>query len=176
MKSLTRIIKYSLLANLCCFYLIGCSQTSDEEYERALMRYHGAKEVRLVDHKGTKQLTYRLVEAYPAIPVINWLSEQLTLSGWKPLPNYYLNPDIKAQKEWSKIIDSRSTPTLYVHRWTLDWEHSSGSVVSYSLEYKYPENSTTPDLMNLEVIAIYVPKVIVDKERGTLQKLRGQKG
>lgn len=159
-----------VLIEVALFLVLACSQSSEAQRSNALLIYKGAEGMKLSQEYGMQRLQYYVKEPYPGSSVINWVADNLKNQGWKPLSHYYLNPQVQTIKEWTEFTDSRQTPQLRIRRWALDWENPSGDVVSYSFEYRYPNNAT-PNLTQLHVLGIYVPKAVADRNREVIKNL-----
>jgi hypothetical protein len=102
-----------------------------------------------------------------------WITQELELKGWHPLKESFLNPDIPSSitKGWEAFIDGTSDPNQQVHQWIADWSNSSGDILTYGLQYRYPEKGEE-NLKTLFVFGHYTPKEIADE---TLEIIKQQK-
>lgn len=131
----------------------------------ALILYTGATDVWTGQISGTDQLTYHISAKFPASNVIGFISYKLHKAGWVPLTYDFLDPGSESSqvRGWGGYIDARRNPPLSVQQWTGDWRDASGDVVRYVFRYRNPESST-PNLTDLEVAAVFTPASVAKQE------------
>jgi hypothetical protein len=127
-----------------------------------LVLISGATNVKHYNLPGLrKQLSYHIQSPYPADEVLDTIKQKLQLDGWKPLRADFLNPKLPSShvRGWDYYQDQATKPVTSVWAWQADWKNIKGEIVTYRLEYRCPDSicSSTENLRDLQVIAIYVP-------------------
>jgi hypothetical protein len=158
---------YSLPILMVLAYLLGGCNTrgtypTKDNYSDSLVVAPFAHEVRFVKFHGTDQAAYSLQAEYPADDFINFIERQLESKGWQPLKEDYLNPGIPTSfvRGWGQFADATTRPESTVHQWMTDWENATGSIVRYTLTYRY-HTGASPEMKTLHVSAVYMPAAIV---------------
>jgi hypothetical protein len=82
------------------------------------------------------QVSYQLMEEYPATKSLEFLKSTLAREGFTPLEALTLNPRTPSShvRGWTnaEIKGQR------VYAWSAEWQDSEGNVVSYMLSYSVP--------------------------------------
>lgn len=137
-----------------------CKATS-EALPAYLVVIPGAGNVKHQKSHGKDQLSYHIEAQYPAASLLKMIRGRLQRIGWKPLAQDFLNPGIPSSivRGWGYHEDLATQPKTSVRVWQTDWENRAHDVVTYRLEYRCKDNlcSSTKNLTDLEVIAIYIP-------------------
>ena len=171
------IIRISIV--FCIFiFLISCSKNSSQsatDYSDALIILKGASEVQYHKSYGQDQISYKILNKYPAQDTITELNTRLEAKGWKPLKIDWLNPDIPTShvRGWGFYIDGTTNPELNVHSWQSDWKNENEDILTYALRYSYPSNGK-PNMMELSVIGLYIPHKLAKKSLEQIQRYRKQ--
>jgi hypothetical protein len=121
--------------------LVLASQSSHSaDYEKALVEPPGAYNLVHSSESGTKQVSYRFDEPYPARSFLERLNHSLTQLGWRPLEESWFNPGSPTSHAsgWSHFQDGTSQADLRVDQWMAEWTHADGALLSYVLKYSYP--------------------------------------
>jgi hypothetical protein len=130
-----------LVSHFQLLLLVLPSQSSHSaDYEEALVEPPGAYNLVHGSESGTKQVSYRFDEPYPARSFLERLNHSLTELGWRPLKESWFNPGSPTSHEsgWSHFQDGTSQTDLRVDQWMAEWTHADGAVLSYVLKYSYP--------------------------------------
>ena len=136
----------------------------------------GATEVRYGTSRtfGVKSLHFRMQEPYPAVRVLDAISERMEKAGFSKLEYYLLNPDILSahSRGWFEHSEA-ATPGMKVHSWGAEWMNEKDEVVHVGLEYRYPE-SGAEDANNLTVsIHLHPPVGWYNKEIDKYKQIHG---
>jgi hypothetical protein len=147
--------------------LFSCTEKSSQsasDYSDSLIILRGAFDVQYYKPYGQDQISYKIINKYPAQDTIDELNTRLETKGWKPLKIDWLNPDIPTShvRGWGSYIDGTTKPELKVHTWNSDWTNEKEDILIYALRYSYPRNGT-PDMMELDVIGLYIPHKLAKK-------------
>jgi hypothetical protein len=131
--------------------------------------------------KGTDQVNYEYLEAYPASSLLSYISNELKQLEWQPIEYDILNPDIPSShmKGWGNFVDSSSKTHYIVYQWLAQWKNKNEDVVFYALQYKRRITSQkdidiyldkTDDLSNISVTISYYPKALINNMLKSLNK------
>jgi hypothetical protein len=149
----------ALIFALCESMLCQAPADGGETLRACLLVTPGAANVKRSKSHGEDQLLYRVEAVYPAADVLRTITGRLKTMGWKPLEDF-LNPGLQSShvRGWQYYEDQSKQPKTTVRVWQGDWQNVLGDIVTYRLEYRCGDNlcSSTRDLRNLEVIAIYI--------------------
>ena len=102
----------------------------------ALIVLPGATDVRETDENaGT--IAYRLNERFPALPIIQTISNKLEAASWRPLENHFLDPgsSSSAVRRWESYEDRSQGKATQVYRWSGQWQDDSKRIVWYEFTY-----------------------------------------
>jgi hypothetical protein len=137
----------------------------EEKYSPSLVVVPSAQSPKYLRYPdGRQQLAYVSQAEYPAEEVLSFIRAELNKRGWKPLSRDFLNPDIPSSHErgWTFFEDQKQKPATAVWQWGADWENAHHDVTRYFLTYESPTSSTR-NLRNLHVVALYIPAEIAAK-------------
>jgi hypothetical protein len=146
---------------------LACGRT--EVPPRSLVVMSGARGVVYSSYGGTEQVRYELTEKYPAKHTLKQISDELAEQGFKPLRDDFQNPGHPSSHVtgWNFFTDRTRNRNEAVRRWIAQWSNSSGDVVDYNLEYRWPGPSAgapigpgglfAPTTDRLQVYGIYMP-------------------
>lgn len=111
-----------------------------------------------------EQISYTSEINYPADQIINWIKRELNTIGWQPLKESFLNPGIPSSitKGWETFVDGTTNPSQKVHQWISDWSNSSGDILTYGLQYRYPKDGEQ-NLKTLFVFGNFSPKKVAEE-------------
>ncbi len=142
-------------------FLASCNNNV-EKRQPSLMIYQNATNIHQTVKGTFEQISYRIKFKYPAENFIEWLTLELKSQGWTPLKESFLNPGLSTSinRGWGSFIDGTTTPNQKIHQWITDWRNSAGDILTYGLQYKYP-NKGTKDLETLYVYGNFIPKEVV---------------
>ena len=123
------------------------------------------------ENDGRSTCSYTVSAAYPAASVLEAIKSTLAASGWRPLPDDWMNPGLASSHSvgWQYFLDDTVGPTRLVHQWLADWQDETGNLLVYALRY---HSSTTPghdpDNRNLKVVVLYFPKSVAEALRAAV--------
>ena len=146
------------------------------EHPAALVVYPNAKDIHYLKHEGTDQLTYRVSAKFPASGGIGWVAFKMQEMGWHPLVKDFLNPNVQSSHVtgWTKFTDATTKPELVVYQWLGDWQNDAGDIVRNQFRYSYPKDGS-PNLVEMEVLEIYIPASLVKQTLDSIQKSEQEK-
>jgi len=142
----------------------GCNRGSGSDAEhryKALVVCPGATDILRKKWENTDQVSYRIVVSYPAESVLSCISNKLSQTGWEPLKEDYWNPGFPSShvRGWTQFADASVQPQSSVDQWLGQWKDGVGSIVWYSLQYRYPPG----DRNHLTVAAGYIPADVASR-------------
>jgi hypothetical protein len=154
-----------------CF-LISCGKDIEKRHP-SLLIYPDSRNIHYNVSRTIEQLSFTTEIRFPAQPFIEWLTRELQLQGWHPLKESFLNPGTPSSMTtgWESFIDGTTIPNQEVHQWIADWSNSSGDILTYGIQYRYPENGVV-DLETLFVYGNYFPKKMAEKALKTIKRGR----
>src|SRR5258708_34316396 len=133
---------------------------------------HGATEVKQSRWQGHDQILYHIQASYPAAEVARTITVRLRQLGWKPLKEDWLNPGMPSShvRGWTYYEDESTKPATSVRAWGAQWENGDNDILEYGLYYRCPGNlcSSTFDLHDLQVVAIYIPAHLAERMKATI--------
>lgn len=133
-----------------------------------------AREVTQSKFQGKDQLFYLVQAEYPAADVLKVINTRLKRIGWRPLNQDWLNPGLPSshKRGWFYYEDLARKPASSVRAWQADWTNGAGDILTYRLEYSCPGRlcSSTRNLHDLRVIAIYIPSKLAIQIRESFPK------
>ena len=158
------------------FTVLSCGEKSSQsasDYSGSLIILKSASNVKYYKIRGTDQVSYKIIAQYPAKYEISELNNRLSRKGWKPLKNDWLNPEIPTSHErgWTNSIDATKEPNLEVHSWNSDWTNEKEDILTFVLRYSYPVK-TKSNMLELNVIGIYVPEELAKKTVAQINKYK----
>lgn len=161
-----------LLVSLCGFISLE-NRVGAVERPAALVSYPGATNVRLDKVGKIIRITYQVNSGFPAVPVIQWISEKLRKGGWHTLRYDFLNPGaLSSQVQgWQVQMAGTSQPGVCVHQWLGSWNGPSGDVVTYSFRYK-GRGCSTSGLDDLDVTGWYASAAVAEETQKILKEGR----
>lgn len=135
---------------------IACHRQTDPQtpLPSAFFVPAGARNVDYRQAPEVEQVVYQIDAAYPASPFLCELTGHLQTQQWRGLRQDPLNPEIVSDliRGWHDFTDISRPPERRVHAWMASWRNADGDLLTYSLRYEYPVN-TTPALSTLTVAA-----------------------
>jgi hypothetical protein len=150
------------------------SKPASEIHPSFFIVARGATEVRQTRWQGHDQIVYRIQASYPAADVLKTIAERLGQLGWKPLKEDWLNPGLPSShvRGWTYYEDETTKPATSVRAWGAEWENGDHDILSYDLYYRCLGNlcSSTFDLHDLQVVAIYIPADLAGRMKATIPK------
>jgi hypothetical protein len=136
----------------------------------------GATEVKQTRWQGHDQILYRVQASYPATEVLRTITVRLRQLGWKPLKEDWLNPGLPSShvRGWTYYEDETKKPATSVRAWGAEWENGDHDILEYDLYYRCPGNlcSSTFDLHDLQVVAIYIPADLAERTKATIPQTK----
>ena len=135
-----------------------------DDYSGAFVVTAGARSKYFFKLGSSSRVTYELKSLYPAKDVISEIMDKLSLKGWKPLKEDFMNPGVPTSYVigWDVFVDSDHIPTTKVYTWTTDWKNNHNEIVRYRLSYEYPAGIDSI-VNDLHVKAEYYPSSFVEK-------------
>jgi hypothetical protein len=86
----------------------------------------------------------------------------------------WLNPGLPSShvRGWTYYEDETKKPATSVRAWGAEWENGAHDILTYLLEYRCLENacSSTLDLRDMRVVAIYIPADLAERTKATIPK------
>ncbi len=160
----TRQIKYALCALLIALLFLQACNKNIESRNPSLLIYPNSENIYYKVSGSVEQISFKSEIEYPAHPIIEWLKKDLKAKGWQPLKESFLNPGIPSSivKGWESYIDQATNPNQKVHQWITDWSNPSGDILTYGLQYRYPENGDK-NMNTIFVYGNYMPKEVAEK-------------
>jgi len=133
----------------------------------------GATDVRMQKRTdGGVELSYRVLEQFPADSLLSELKAALPAERWRPLTENWLNPGTSSgdARGWTSFFDTTKTPPKLVHVWSGGWQDSQGNLVEYAVTYESRERpagswSAPPDDSAAMVTALALPTAAVERLR-----------
>ena len=172
------IIEMRVIVVVFCFFflVLSCTEKSSQsasDYSGSLVILTNASNVKYYKINGTDQVSYKLIAQYPAKDTISELNNRLKTKGWEPLKNDWLNPEIPTSHErgWTNFIDGTKDPNLEVHSWNSNWTNEKEDILTFALRYSYPVK-TKSNMLELNVIGIYVPEELAKKTVAQINKYK----
>ena len=103
-------MKYSIIGTIILILLFGCSEKggqSASDYSNSLIVLSNASNVKYQKIRGSDQITYKVIDYYPAKDSIDELNRRLENKKWTPLETGWLNPDIPTShiRGWGNFTD-----------------------------------------------------------------------
>lgn len=112
---------------------------------------------------GGDDLSFELNEPYPAERFRIALDGRLQRNRWKPVDELKLYPGRKTSDHsagWQRYLEGE----YRVFRWTANWVDTAGSVITYSVTYKFPGQARpeggTASVQGLHVTSEELKKMI----------------
>lgn len=152
----------------CIFMLLfSCTEQSSQsasDYSDSLIILKRASDVKYHKSYGQYQISYKILNEYPAKDTITELNLRLEAKGWNPLKMDWLNPDVPTShvRGWGSYIDGTTSPDLEVHSWHSNWKNENEDILTYALSYSYPRNGK-PNMNELSVVGLYIPNDLAKK-------------
>jgi hypothetical protein len=176
-------MKTKILILLILFFT-ACSHKSSQDpmaYSPSLIVPAKPINIAYSKWKGTDQVSYEYLEAYPASALLGYINNELKQLDWQPIEYDILNPNIPSShiKGWGNFVDSSSKTHYIVYQWLAQWKNRNDDVVFYALQYKRKITiskdindylNKTDDLSNVSVTISYYPKVLISKMLKSLNK------
>jgi len=149
------------------------------ESSSGLVEAPSAVEVRRSERKNIKDIFYKVHEVYPAKATLGFIKTKLESTGWVPLAEDYLNPDLASSHAggWdAEFTDETKSPRQDVVQWLAQWQDKLGNIAQYSLQYRNDEGKPRNREV-VEVIGSVLPMEVVLKmnERTVATTGGGQK-
>jgi len=124
--------------------------------------------VHTVRQTGIHDLSYRIVEPFPATAYIAALQQHLTANGWSMPERDPLNPEVPSSvmrnsAHWLDTGKPHPIEDMYVRDWQGVWLNKQQALVRYVLRYK--RSKAADPWSNLEVVAVYWPPEVLAKEQ-----------
>jgi hypothetical protein len=127
---------FARLAVLLILGVVACAQSAGPKEKvgasSALIVLEGASAVqRTGENEGT--VLYQLGEDHSPDKAVQAIKARLASSGWTPLQNDFLNPDVPTSlaRGWVTFQDAGGR---YIRQWTGQWEDASKRIAWYILE------------------------------------------
>lgn len=172
------LFRHTSLAFLFCIVICagphnGRQAVEAAERPAALILYPDATGIQFDERGGADRLSYHVSSKFPAISIIQLISDKLGKGGWEALRYDFMNPNRPSSplQGWQEFLDGTKKPALCVHQWLGEWKDASGNIVIYAFRYKQPKCSTLA-LTDLEVTAWYTPADVVRRTQQALEKLK----
>lgn len=171
------MLRYRLFTGIIgCLLAYGCSSSNENEalkYSDSLIVVSGAKNVHYTKLYGTDQIFYIVKTEYPAISVLQEISQKLQIRGWKPLKEDYLNPGMSSShvQGWSDFIDMKNNT---VYQWLAQWENNNKDIIWCTLRYSYPRKGKV-NLNDLTVSLVFIPGKLAVEEKSKILEYNARK-
>ena len=148
----------------------ACQQRTEQQgpAPAAFFIPSGASNVQHRERQGIHEVSYQVEAAYPASPFLCELTSYLAAQQWRGLREDALNPgsDSSLVGGWSDYGNATRQPETHVHAWMAEWRNQDGHLLTYALQYEYPETSA-PELSTLKVAAVEWPAELVRSQLGS---------
>jgi hypothetical protein len=156
----------------CTLALPACNQRDPQQAQTpvpaGLYVPEGARNVQQRERQGIQEISYNVAAAYPASPFLCELTNYVDRQQWRGLREDALNPGSESSlvSGWGDYGNATRQPETHVHAWMSQWLNQQGDLLTYALQYEYPE-AGTPDLSTLKVSALIWPAKLVRAQHGS---------
>jgi hypothetical protein len=158
-----------LIVMIGCLVLTFCSRHEPKNDPPAgLFVPASARRVQRSAHQGIHEVTYEVDATYPASSFLCELANYLDHHEWRGLREDALNPgmDSSLVTGWGDYDDATRQAQGHVHVWMSQWLNQQGDMLTYAIQYTYPETAK-PDLTVLKVAAGLWPAGVVRSQLGS---------
>lgn len=149
-------------------------QATGASCSEALVVLPLADNVKCVVRPEQEELSYEVVQEWPATEGLKRIQETLRKQGWRPMLEDFLNPGVPSSHVvgWRSYLEDDRT----VQQWLAQWKNEHGEVVWYALIYKSPEHGEQrPTGLSVKAVLFKAPaaKKMQEYGRGVGRGLAG---